>query len=74
MSSSFSDFEILFPDDYINIVNERLVLYNELSAIKDEEGLIQFQKNLEDLILKDVYQITGCSLEKSKRLDLFMGY
>ena len=32
------------------------------------------QKNLEDLILKDVYQITGCSLEKSKRLDLFMGY
>ena len=43
-----TDFEILFPDDYINIVNERLVLYNELSAIKDEEGLIQFQKNLED--------------------------
>ena len=39
-----TDFEILFPDDYINIVNERLVLYNELSAIKDEEGLIQFQK------------------------------
>ena len=43
-----TDFEILFPDDYINIVNERLVLYNELSAIKEEEGLIQFQKNLED--------------------------
>ena len=43
-----TDFEILFPDYYINIVNERLVLYNELSAIKDEEGLIQFQKNLED--------------------------
>ena len=43
-----TDFEILFPDDYINIVNERLVLYNELSAIKDEEGLIKFQKNLED--------------------------
>ena len=34
----------------------------------------RIQKNLEDLILKDVYQITGCSLEKSKRLDLFMGY
>ena len=43
-----TDFEILFPDDYINIVNERLVLYNELSAIKDEETLMQFQKNLED--------------------------
>ncbi len=33
-----TDFEILFPDDYINVVNERLVLYNELSAIKDEEA------------------------------------
>ena len=43
-----TDFEILFPDDYINIVNERLVLYNELSAIKDEETLMQFQNNLED--------------------------
>ncbi len=43
-----TDFEILFPDDYINVVNERLVLYNELSAIKDEEALIQFKKNLED--------------------------
>ena len=43
-----TDFEILFPDDYINVVNERLVLYNELSAIKDEEALIQYQKNLED--------------------------
>ena len=43
-----TDFEILFPDHYINIVNERLVLYNELSAIKEEESLIQFQKNLED--------------------------
>ncbi len=43
-----TDFEILFPDDYINVVNERLVLYDELSKIKDEEGLIHFQKNLED--------------------------
>ena len=43
-----TDFEILFPDDYINVVNERLVLYNELSAIKDEETLMQFQNNLED--------------------------
>ena len=43
-----TDFEILFPDDYINIVNERLVLYNELSALKDEEALMQFKKNLED--------------------------
>jgi len=43
-----SDFEILFPDTYINIVNERLALYNELSGIKDEAGLAKFKKNLED--------------------------
>jgi len=43
-----TDFEILFPDTYINIVNERLALYNELSGIKDEAGLAKFKKNLED--------------------------
>ena len=43
-----TDFEILFPDDYINVVNERLLLYNELSKIKNEENLIQFKNNLED--------------------------
>ena len=34
----------------------------------------QTQKNLEDLILKDDYPTMVCNLEKSKRLDLFMGY
>ena len=43
-----TDFKILFPDEYINIVNERLVLYNELSAIKDEKALMEFKKNIED--------------------------
>ena len=43
-----TDLEILFPDEYINVVNERLLLYNELSEIKDENALIQFKKNLED--------------------------
>ena len=43
-----TDFEILLPDNYINIVNERLILYNELSAIKDEDTLVKFQKNMED--------------------------
>ena len=42
------ELEILFPDEYINVVNERLALYNELSKIKDENALIQFKKNLED--------------------------
>ena len=43
-----TDIEILFPDEYINIVSERLTLYNELSKIKVEEKLKEFEKNLED--------------------------
>ncbi|MFP2996915.1 transcription-repair coupling factor [Spongiivirga sp. MCCC 1A20706] len=43
-----SDFELLFPDDYINNISERLKLYNELSAIKENEGLAIFEKELVD--------------------------
>ena len=43
-----SDFELLFPDDYINSVTERLALYNALALIKDEEGLQQYEKQLID--------------------------
>ncbi len=43
-----SDFELLFPDDYINSVTERLALYNALALIKDEEGLLQYENQLID--------------------------
>ncbi|WP_394352502.1 transcription-repair coupling factor [Flavobacterium silvaticum] len=43
-----SDFELLFPDEYINTVSERLILYNELSQIKDEEALFLYEKRLVD--------------------------
>ncbi|RZJ68476.1 MAG: transcription-repair coupling factor [Flavobacterium sp.] len=43
-----SDFELLFPDEYINNVSERLNLYNELSLIKDDEALFLFEKRLVD--------------------------
>nr|WP_306349581.1 transcription-repair coupling factor [Flavobacterium sp. '19STA2R22 D10 B1'] len=43
-----SDFEILFPDNYINNVSERLNLYNELSIIKDEVSLIAYENKLID--------------------------
>ena len=43
-----SDFEILFPDEYINNVSERLTLYNELSTLKTEDELIAFQNKLID--------------------------
>ena len=43
-----TDFEILFPDDYINKVTERLNLYNELSTLTNENELGTFETNLID--------------------------
>lgn len=43
-----TDFELLFPDEYINNITERLKLYNELSVIKDENGLVEFENKLID--------------------------
>ena len=43
-----TDFELLFPDDYINSVSERLALYNELGSIKTEEKLLLFEQKLID--------------------------
>ena len=43
-----TDFEILFPDDYINIISERLNLYNQLSGLKSEEELLIFEAELVD--------------------------
>ncbi len=43
-----TDFELLFSDEYINNISERMNLYNELSAIKNEEELQVFQNKLID--------------------------
>ncbi|HEY4617349.1 MAG TPA: transcription-repair coupling factor [Flavobacterium sp.] len=43
-----TDFELLFSDEYVNNVTERLSLYNELGAVKNEEELQLFQKKLID--------------------------
>ncbi len=43
-----TDFEILFPDDYINKVTERLNLYSELGNLETEEELATYEKNLID--------------------------
>ncbi len=43
-----TDFEILFPDNYINNVTERLFIYNELSKIKDLNTLNNFKEMLTD--------------------------
>jgi len=43
-----SDFELLFPDEYINNVSERLNLYNELSLLKNEEDIVTYENKLID--------------------------
>ena len=43
-----TDLEIFIPDDYVNIVNERLSLYQELSEIKDMAALQVFETTLID--------------------------
>jgi transcription-repair coupling factor (superfamily II helicase) len=43
-----TDFELLFSDEYINNISERLSLYSELGTIKNEEELQLFQTKLID--------------------------
>jgi transcription-repair coupling factor (superfamily II helicase) len=43
-----TDFEILFPDDYISIISERLSLYNQLADLKTEEALRKFESEIVD--------------------------
>ncbi|TNF74025.1 MAG: transcription-repair coupling factor, partial [Bacteroidetes bacterium] len=43
-----TDFELLFPDDYINNITERLNLYTELNSLRNEAELEQFRGRLQD--------------------------
>lgn len=43
-----SDFELLFPDGYINNITERLNLYTQLNGIRDEAALRKFETDLVD--------------------------
>ncbi|MDX1753149.1 MAG: transcription-repair coupling factor [Salinimicrobium sediminis] len=43
-----TDFELLFPDDYINNISERLNLYTQLNNLKTEEELQKFEAELID--------------------------
>ncbi|MCK0179825.1 transcription-repair coupling factor [Flavobacteriaceae bacterium S0862] len=43
-----TDFELLFPDDYVNNIAERLNLYTELNELKTEEELEAFETRLVD--------------------------
>lgn len=43
-----TDFELLFPDEYINNISERLSLYNELGSIKNSANLEAYEQRLID--------------------------
>jgi len=43
-----TDFEILFPDDYVNAIAERLSLYKKLGELNTEKELKEFEKQLTD--------------------------
>ncbi|NRA91158.1 MAG: transcription-repair coupling factor [Psychroserpens sp.] len=43
-----SDFELLFPDDYVNNITERLNLYTKLNTLKTEAELQQFETEIID--------------------------
>ncbi|MFT4780647.1 MAG: transcription-repair coupling factor (superfamily II helicase) [Psychroserpens sp.] len=43
-----TDFELLFPDDYVNNIKERLNLYTKLNTFKTEEELQKFESEIID--------------------------
>jgi transcription-repair coupling factor (superfamily II helicase) len=43
-----SDFELLFPDNYVNNITERLNLYTQLNELKTEEELQKYELQLID--------------------------
>ncbi|WP_299333406.1 transcription-repair coupling factor [uncultured Psychroserpens sp.] len=43
-----TDFELLFPDDYVNNITERLNLYTKLNTLKTEDELQTFETEILD--------------------------
>jgi transcription-repair coupling factor (superfamily II helicase) len=43
-----TDLEIMFPDEYVSNISERIRLYKELNDIATEESLLEFEKKLID--------------------------
>jgi transcription-repair coupling factor (superfamily II helicase) len=43
-----TDFELLFPDEYVSVITERLNLYNELGSLKTDEDLMAFEQKIID--------------------------
>jgi len=43
-----TDLEIMFPDEYVSNISERIRLYKELNEIGSEDALVLFEKRLTD--------------------------
>ncbi len=43
-----TDLEIMFPDEYISNISERIRLYRELNDIKNEDSLLEYSAKLTD--------------------------
>ena len=43
-----ADVEMLIPDEYVNIIQERLSIYTEMDKLENEEQLNQLRKKLKD--------------------------
>ena len=43
-----TDLEIMFPDDYVSNIPERIRLYKELNEIRDEAGLKAYESHITD--------------------------
>lgn len=61
-----TDLELMFPDDYIQNVAERLTLYQNLAELENQEQLDKFQSDLEDRFGKMPQE--GLNLMKSVAL------
>lgn len=54
-----TDFELLFPDSYINNITERLQLYTQLNNLKSETDLHAFEKDLIDRFGALPFEVVG---------------
>ncbi len=54
-----TDFELLFPDDYVNNITERLNLYTQLNQLKTEDELKQFEADIKDRFGEIPIQVKG---------------
>ena len=52
-----ADIEMLIPDEYVSVIQERLSIYTEMSNIEKEEQLVEFRNKLKDKFGPVPYQV-----------------